>query len=44
MGVNAYLMGYLGRYGVFGLSVQTYSERVQASQRAKQGQSCIQNN
>jgi len=35
MGVNAYLMGYLGRYGVFWLSAQTYSERVRASQRAK---------
>jgi hypothetical protein len=33
MGVNAYLMGYLGRYGVFGLTVQTYSERVRESER-----------
>ena len=31
MGVNAYLMGYLARYGVFGLTVETYSARVRAS-------------
>ena len=35
MGVNAYLMGYLGRYGVFGLTVQSYSERVRASESSK---------
>jgi hypothetical protein len=32
MGVNAYLMGYLARYGVFGLTVDSYSARVRASQ------------
>ena len=31
MGVNAYVMGYLGRYELFGLTVQSYSERVRAS-------------
>jgi hypothetical protein len=31
MGVNAYVMGYLARYGLFGLDVQTYSTRVRAS-------------
>ena len=31
MGVNAYVMGYLGRYGLFGLTVRSYSERVRAS-------------
>jgi Aromatic-ring-opening dioxygenase LigAB, LigA subunit len=35
MGVNAYVMGYLGRYGVFGLTVQSYSERVRTSEAAK---------
>jgi hypothetical protein len=34
MGVNAYLMGYLGRYGVFGLTVESYSSRVRASANA----------
>jgi Aromatic-ring-opening dioxygenase LigAB, LigA subunit len=37
MGVNAYLMGYLGRYGVFGLTVESYSERVRASECDKAG-------
>ena len=31
MGVNAYLMGYLARYGLFGLSGEIYSARVRAS-------------
>jgi Aromatic-ring-opening dioxygenase LigAB, LigA subunit len=31
MGVNAYWMGYLARYGVFGLTIESYSERVRAS-------------
>jgi hypothetical protein len=35
MGVNAYVMGYLGRYGVFGLNVQSYSERIRSSQLDK---------
>jgi hypothetical protein len=35
MGVNPYVMGYLGRYGVFGLTVESYSERVRASEAAK---------
>lgn len=35
MGVNAYVMGYLGRYGIFGLTVQSYSERVRASEANK---------
>jgi hypothetical protein len=34
MGVNAYWMGYLARYGVFGLTVESYSERVRASMDA----------
>jgi hypothetical protein len=32
MGVNAYLMGYLARYGLFGLTAETYSARVRASE------------
>ena len=35
MGVNAYLMGYLARYGVFGLTVDSYSARVRASEDRK---------
>ena len=31
MGVNAYWMGYLARYGLFGLTIESYSERVRAS-------------
>ena len=31
MGVNAYWMGYLARHGLFGLSIETYSERVRAA-------------
>jgi hypothetical protein len=34
MGVNAYLMGYLARYRVFGLTIESYSERVRASVNA----------
>jgi hypothetical protein len=37
MGVNAYWMGYLARYGIFGLTVQSYSERVRASVNAPPG-------
>lgn len=35
MGVNAYLMGYLARYGLFGLTVEIYSDRVRASEVGK---------
>jgi hypothetical protein len=35
MGVNAYLMGYLARYGLFGLTGEAYSARVRASEAAK---------
>ena len=35
MGVNAYLMGYLARYGLFGLTDEVYSARVRASEDAK---------
>ena len=31
MGVNAYWMGYLARHGIFGLTIETYSERVRAA-------------
>jgi hypothetical protein len=31
MGANAYWMGYLARYGIFGLTIESYSERVRAS-------------
>lgn len=34
MGVNAYWMGYLARYGIFGLTIESYSERVRASVNA----------
>jgi len=34
MGVNAYLMGYLARYGLFGLTGEAYSARVRASMEA----------
>lgn len=37
MGVNAYWMGYLARYGIFGLTVHSYSERVRASVKAPPG-------
>ncbi len=30
-GVNAYLMGYLARHGIFGLTAETYSARVRAA-------------
>jgi Aromatic-ring-opening dioxygenase LigAB, LigA subunit len=30
-GVNAYLLGYLARYGIFGLTAETYSARVRAA-------------
>ena len=35
MGVNAYLMGYLARYGLFGLTSEIYSTRVRASEETK---------
>ena len=35
MGVNAYWMGYLARYSIFGLTIELYSERVRASVNAK---------
>jgi hypothetical protein len=35
MGVNAYLMGYLARYGLFGLTAEIYSDRVRASEAGK---------
>lgn len=35
MGVNPYLMGYLARYGVFGLTAEVYSDRVRASEAGK---------
>jgi hypothetical protein len=35
MGVNAYWMGYLARYGLFGLTAELYSARVRASEAAK---------
>jgi hypothetical protein len=35
MGVNAYVMGYLARYGLFGLTAETYSARVRTSEDAK---------
>jgi aromatic-ring opening dioxygenase LigAB LigA subunit len=31
-GVNAYLMGYLARYGLFGLTAEAYSARLRASE------------
>ena len=45
MGVNAYLMGYPGRYGVFGLTVESCSIRVRRAQmQAPPGHRCIRNN
>jgi hypothetical protein len=35
LGVNAYLMGYLARHGLFGLTGEVYSARVRASEDAK---------
>jgi len=35
MGVNAYLMGYLARYGLFELTIESYSQRVRASMNAQ---------
>lgn len=35
MGVNPYLMGYLARFGLFGLTAERYSARVRASEEAK---------
>jgi hypothetical protein len=35
MGVNAYWMGYLARYGLFGLTADLYSARVRASEEAR---------
>jgi hypothetical protein len=37
LGVNAYLMGYLARHGLFGLTGEVYSARVRASEDAKKG-------
>jgi Aromatic-ring-opening dioxygenase LigAB, LigA subunit len=37
MGVNAYVMGYLARYGLFDLTVETYSARVRSSVTATSG-------
>jgi hypothetical protein len=34
MGVNSYLMGYLARYGLFGLTAELYSARVRGSQNS----------
>jgi hypothetical protein len=31
MGVNAYWMGYLARHGLFGLTIEKYSERVRSA-------------
>jgi hypothetical protein len=31
MGANAYWMGYLARHGLFGLTIEKYSERVRAA-------------
>jgi hypothetical protein len=36
MGVNAYLMGYLARHGLFGLTGELYSARVRASEAAEE--------
>ena len=35
MGVNPYLMGYLARFNLFGLTGEAYSARVRASEEAK---------
>ncbi|HEY7302157.1 MAG TPA: hypothetical protein VH684_30050 [Xanthobacteraceae bacterium] len=35
MGVNPYLMGYLARFGLFGLTGEAYSARVRAGEEAK---------
>jgi hypothetical protein len=35
MGVNAYLMGYLARYRLFGLTGETYSAGVRSSEDAR---------
>jgi hypothetical protein len=42
MGVNAYLMGYLARYGLFGLTAESYSARLRASKDADKSQSSVQ--
>jgi hypothetical protein len=34
MGVNAYLMGYLARYRLFGLTAESYSARLRAKEEA----------
>ncbi len=33
MGANASLMSYLGRYKIFGLDIESYSERIEACER-----------
>ena len=42
MGVNAYLMGYLARYGLFGLTGETYSARVRASEHARKREGLVE--
>jgi hypothetical protein len=37
MGANTFLMGYLGRYKVFGLDAASYSERMRAMDEKKAG-------
>ena len=37
MGANTFLMGYLGRYKVFGLDTASYSERMRAMDEQKAG-------
>jgi hypothetical protein len=37
MGANTFLMGYLGRYKVFGLDATSYSERMRAMDEKKAG-------
>jgi hypothetical protein len=37
MGGNTFLMGYLGRYKVFGLDTASYSERMRAMDEKKAG-------
>ena len=37
MGANTFLMGYLGRYKVFGLDAVSYSERMRAMDEKKAG-------
>jgi hypothetical protein len=37
MGANTFLMGYLGRYKVFGLDTTSYGERMRAMDEKKAG-------